>query len=178
MTRPPQTQKQSAIVGLATPTLEQDTVQAHEVVATTNAEYNRMAAAYRRGTADPDVSQNIAALLEAIEGEAPYVILDLGCAPGRDLRQFNALGHEAIGLDGSDELCAMARANTNCEVLHQDFLTLDLPPVSFTRFTPWPLTPITKCNFAASGVEFVRVPTERQHAVQLVHRTVCVVVHR
>ena len=133
-------------------------MQAHEVVATTNAEYNRMAAAYRRGTADPDVSQNIAALLEAIEGEAPYVILDLGCAPGRDLRQFNALGHEAIGLDGSDELCAMARANTNCEVLHQDFLTLDLllrgpatqthddesgTSFGFTRSrtsrTPWPL---------------------------------------
>ena len=73
-------------------------MQAHEVVATTIAEYDRMAAEYRRGTADHDVSQNIAALLEAIEGEAPYVILDLGCGPGRDLRQFTALGHEAVGL--------------------------------------------------------------------------------
>ena len=72
--------------------MEQDTVQAHEVVAITIAEYDRMAAAYRRGTADHDVSQNIAALLEAIKGDAPYVILDLGCGPGRDLRQFTALG--------------------------------------------------------------------------------------
>ena len=106
-------------------------MHAHEVVAITIAEYDRMAAEYRHGTADHDVSQNIAALLEAIEGEAPYVILDLGCGPGRDLRQFTALGHEAVGLDGSGELCAMARANTDCEVLHQDFLALDLPSARF-----------------------------------------------
>ena len=112
---------------MSEPTLDQDTVQAQEVVAITIAEYDRMAAVYRRGTADHDVSQNIAALLKAIEGEAPYVILDLGCGPGRDLRQFTALGHEAVGLDGSAELSAMARANTDCEVLHQDFLALDLP---------------------------------------------------
>ena len=62
---------------MSEPTLEQDTVQAQEVVAITIAEYDRMAAEYRRGTADHDVSQNIATLLEAIEGEAPYVILDL-----------------------------------------------------------------------------------------------------
>ena len=67
---------------MSEPTLDQDTLQAQEVVAITIAEYDRMAAVYRRGTADHDVSQNIAALLEAIEGEAPYVTLDLGCGPG------------------------------------------------------------------------------------------------
>ena len=111
---------------MSEPTLDQDTLQAQEVVAITIAEYDRMAAVYRRGTADHDVSQNIAALLEAIEGEAPYVTLDLGCGPGRDLRQFTA-----VGLDGSAELSAMARANTDCEVLHQDFLALDLPSARF-----------------------------------------------
>ena len=111
---------------MSEPTLDQDTVQAQEVVAITIAEYDRMAAVYRRGTADHDVSQNIAALLKAIEREAPYVILDLGCGPGRDLRQFTA-----VGLDGSAELSAMARANTDCEVLHQDFLALDLPSARF-----------------------------------------------
>ena len=104
---------------------------AHEIAAVTIAEYDRMAAAYRRGTADHDVSQNIAALLEAIEGEAPHAILDLGCGPGRDLRRFTELGHEAVGLDGSGELVAMARADTDCEVLQQDFLALDLPPARF-----------------------------------------------
>ena len=106
-------------------------MKAHEVAAITIAEYDRMAVTYRRGTADHDVSQNIAALLEAIEGEAPHVILGLGCGPGRDLRRFTALGHQAVGLDGSIELVAMARAETACEVLHQDFLALDLPPVQF-----------------------------------------------
>ena len=106
-------------------------MQAHEVTAVTIAEYDRMAEAYRRGTADHDVSQNIAALLEAIEGEAPHAILDLGCGPGRDLRRFTELGHEAVGLDGSGELVALARDETGCEVLHQDFLALDLPRARF-----------------------------------------------
>ena len=116
---------------MSEPTPVQDAVQAQEIAATTIAEYDRMAAAYRRGTADHDVSQNIAALLEAIEGAAPHTILDLGCGPGRDLRRFTALGHEAVGLDGSAELAAMARAETDCEVLHQDFLALDLPSARF-----------------------------------------------
>ena len=106
-------------------------MQAHEITAITIAEYDRMAVAYRRGTADHDVSQNVAALLQAIKGEPPHFILDLGCGPGRDLRTFTALGHEAVGLDGSGELVAMARAETDCEVLHQDFLALDLPLARF-----------------------------------------------
>ena len=133
---------------MSEPTLDQDTVQAQEVVAITIAEYDRMAAVYRRGTADHDVSQNIAALLKAIEGEAPYVILDLGCGPGRDLRQFTALGHEAVGLDGSAELSAMARANTDCEVLHQDFLALDLHPPASTGSSQMPRC--STCRVASS----------------------------
>ena len=82
-----------------------------------------MAEAYRHGTADHDVSQNIAALLDAIEGEPPYAILDLGCGPGRDLLAFTELGHEAVGLDGAAELVALARAETDCTVLLQDFLS-------------------------------------------------------
>ena len=116
---------------MSEPTPEQDAVRAQEVTAITIAEYDRIAAAYRRGTAEHDVSQNIAALLDAIERDAPHVILDLGCGPGRDLRQFAALGHEAVGLDGSGELAALARITTDCEVLHQDFIALDLPAARF-----------------------------------------------
>ena len=116
---------------MSEPTPVQDAVKAQKVAAITIADYDRMASAFRRGTAYHDVSQNIAALLEAIEGEAPHVILDLGCGPGRDLRRFTALGHEAVGLDGSAELAAMARTETDCEVLHQDFLALDLPSARF-----------------------------------------------
>jgi trans-aconitate methyltransferase len=78
-----------------------------------------------------DVSQNYASLLHAIENDPPYSILDLGCGPGRDLRHFRSLGHNAVGLDGSKEFVAMARSYSGCEVLHQDFLAMVLPQSRF-----------------------------------------------
>jgi len=98
---------------------------------TTIAFYDRFARAFWNGTRDHDVSQNYAALLDAIEGDPPYCILDLGCGPGRDLGYFRSLGHEAIGLDGSRQFTAMARAHSGCEVLHQDFLAMQLPESRF-----------------------------------------------
>jgi len=97
----------------------------------TIAHYDRQAEAFRVGTRDHDVSQNYAALLDAIEADPPYAILDLGCGPGRDLRHFRSLGHEAVGLDGSQEFVAMARAFSGCEVLHQNFLAMALPECRF-----------------------------------------------
>ena len=99
--------------------------------ATTLAHYDRHARSFWDGTRDHDVSQNYAALLDAIEAAPPFSILDLGCGPGRDLHYFRSLGHEAVGLDGSKEFVAMARAYAGCEVLHQDFLALDLPAARF-----------------------------------------------
>ena len=93
--------------------------------------YDRSAQAYWEGTRDHDVSQNTAALLDAIEGDPPYSILDLGCGPGRDLQFFRSLGHDVTGLDGSKKFVAMARAYSECEVLHQDFLAMDLPEGRF-----------------------------------------------
>src|SRR5215210_3366846 len=98
---------------------------------TTIAFYDRFARAFWNGTRDHDVSQNYAALLDAIEGDPPHCILDLGCGPGRDLGYFRSLGHEAIGLDGSSQFIAMARAHSGCEVLHQDFLAMQLPESRF-----------------------------------------------
>ncbi len=93
--------------------------------------YERSAESFRAGTADHDVSQNRDALLAAIEGAPPFRVLDLGCGPGRDLAAFRALGHEPVGLDGCAAFVAMAREATGCEVLHQDFLALDLPAARF-----------------------------------------------
>ena len=93
--------------------------------------YDQHAQQFFAGTRDHDVSQNIAALLAAIEGAPPYTILDLGCGPGRDLKTFSALGHQAIGVDGSSCLAAMARQFSGCEVWQQDFVRLDLPPAYF-----------------------------------------------
>lgn len=98
---------------------------------TTLSYYNQNAEAFRRGTADHDVSQNMQALLRHIRGEPPFQILDFGCGPGRDLKTFSQLGHVAVGLDGSESLAAMARADSGCEVWQQDFLALDLPPARF-----------------------------------------------
>jgi len=93
--------------------------------------YEHTAEQFFAGTIDHDVSQNIAALLEAIEGEAPYHILDLGCGPGRDLKAFTQLGHHAIGVDGSARFVEMAQAFSGCVAWHQDFVALDLPPSAF-----------------------------------------------
>jgi SAM-dependent methyltransferase len=93
--------------------------------------YDQHAEQFFAGTIDHDVSQNIDALLGAIEAPAPFVILDLGCGPGRDLKTFSELGHCAIGVDGSAEFARMARAYSACEVWQQDFVALDLPPAMF-----------------------------------------------
>jgi SAM-dependent methyltransferase len=107
------------------------TAQTSEISTRTIAHYNVRAAGYWAGTREHDVSQNVAALLAAIELPPPWTILDLGCGPGRDLLTFKRLGHHVIGLDGAPEFVAMARANAGCEVWHQDFLALDLPRARF-----------------------------------------------
>jgi len=93
--------------------------------------YNERAEAFREGTRDHDVSQNIAALLQAIECRPPFTILDFGCGPGRDLKVFSELGHVAIGLEGAARFALMARSHSGCEVWEQDFLELDLPESRF-----------------------------------------------
>lgn len=97
----------------------------------TLAHYDARAADFWEGTRDHDVSQNLSALLQAIEAPPPFMILDLGCGPGRDLQTLRALGHVAVGLDGAPRFVAMARAHSGCEVWQQDFLRLDLPAARF-----------------------------------------------
>ena len=93
--------------------------------------YNQRADDFWKGTHDHDVSQNVAALLQYIEGEPPFTILDFGCGPERDLKMFAGLGHIAVGLDGAARFADMARAHGNGDVWQQDFLKLDLPDNHF-----------------------------------------------
>ena len=97
----------------------------------TVAHYNDRAEDFFSGTISHDVSQNIAALLQYIDAPTPYVILDVGCGPGRDLKTFRQLGHVAIGVDGSERFVEMARAYSGCEVWRQDFLKFALPDAYF-----------------------------------------------
>ena len=94
-------------------------------------DYGRRVCQFWEGTRDHDVTQNTAALLDAIEAAHPFTILDLGCGPGRDLQYFRSLGHEAIGLEGARGFVDMAQAHADCEVLHQDFLFMELPQERF-----------------------------------------------
>ena len=50
-----------------------------------------------------------------------------GAGLGGTCHYFRSLGHNVTGLDGSKQFVAMARAYSGCEVLHQDFLAMDLP---------------------------------------------------
>ena len=53
--------------------------------------------------------------------------------PGAEVtaERVRALGHEAIGLEGSPSFAAMAREHSGCEVWEQDFLALQLPAGRF-----------------------------------------------
>ena len=115
--------------------------------AATIADYDAVAAAFDAGNKDHDVSQNIDALLGPIaagragralggvaadQGDERPVIVDLGCAGGRDLVALTARGCEAWGVEGSPAFCALARrAAPGCTVLEQDFVDMDLPAETF-----------------------------------------------
>ncbi len=96
----------------------------------TLAHYDTIAESFRERTHDHDVSQNINALLEAMDMPAPADILDLGCGPGRDLKQFAARGHRPVGVEGAAAFARMGR-EAGFEVWEQNFLNLDLPPARF-----------------------------------------------
>jgi SAM-dependent methyltransferase len=108
-----------------------DPQELQKITAATLGHYERYAEQFWLGTHDHDVSQNIAALLGAMTVPPPFTILDFGCGPGRDLKQFADRGHRAIGLDGAKNFVEMAKAHSGCEVWHQNFLKLDLPESFF-----------------------------------------------
>ncbi len=101
------------------------------LTSTTIGFYDDHAPAFWDGTKNHDVTQNYNALLDAINAEPPFTLLDLGCGPGRDLAYFQGLGHIVIGIDGSTQLAHMARAHSGAEVWVQDFIDLDLPDAHF-----------------------------------------------
>ena len=113
-----------------------DTIKLSEedLTATTSrtlANYESRAPWFWEGTKDHDVVQNIEAVLRHIQGDAPFSILDFGCGPGRDLLAFKERGHTPVGLEGCASFVEMAKNHSGCDVLHQDFLKLELPEEFF-----------------------------------------------
>ncbi len=102
-----------------------------ETAAVTLDHYNRHAESFWHSTREHDVTENRQALIQSLDGPGPYKILDFGCGPGRDLKCFRDMGHEAIGLEGSERFVDMARPFSGCEVWCQDFLRLHLPAEYF-----------------------------------------------
>jgi trans-aconitate methyltransferase len=103
-------------------------IKASELTQKTLNHYSANPLGFWQGTKDHDVTQNINALLNNIQGSGPYTILDFGCGPGRDLKYFKDLGHEAHGLDGCPEFCEMARSYAKTKVFHQNFIDVNLAP--------------------------------------------------
>ena len=93
--------------------------------------YDNNALSFWQGTKYHDVTQNYQAFLSQFPAAKKLDILDFGCGPGRDLAYFKSLGHRLVGLDGSEAFCNMARENTGCHILHQQFLKLVLPDQSY-----------------------------------------------
>jgi SAM-dependent methyltransferase len=93
--------------------------------------YNQHSESFWQGTKDHDVSQNRDALLKHLHGKGPFRILDFGCGPGRDLKAFKDMGHEAVGLEGAERFVEFAHRYSGCAVWLQDFLALQLPAEYF-----------------------------------------------
>jgi hypothetical protein len=73
------------------PTITLNSHDLESVAGKTLQHYDQRAEDFREGTRGHDVSQNIAALLQPIEGDPPFAILDFGCGPGRDLKALVTL---------------------------------------------------------------------------------------
>jgi SAM-dependent methyltransferase len=111
--------------------MEQRTEELGEIETLTLSHYDQNAEAFWNGTKDHDVTQNYEAFLAPFPKDKKLDILDLGCGPGRDVNYFKSLGHRPVGLDGSEVFCSMARRYTGCQILHQKFLSLELPMHAF-----------------------------------------------
>ena len=111
--------------------MEQRTEELDEIETLTLSHYDQNAEAFWDGTKGHDVKRNYEAFLAPFPEDKKLDILDLGCGPGRDVNYFQSLGHRPVGLDGSEVFCSMARRYTGCQILHQKFLSLELPRHAF-----------------------------------------------
>lgn len=85
--------------------------------------YDEHAAAFTADTVTTDMSSIQEAFIRQLEPGAH--ILDLGCGSGRDTKLFLSKGFAVTPVDGSAEMCTIAKANTGLEVRQLLFKDLD-----------------------------------------------------
>lgn len=90
---------------------------------TTLSYYNLNAKDYSNSTVNADVSGIQNRFLSFLHPKAN--ILDFGCGSGRDTKYFLAKGFQVDAIDGSTELCEIARAYTGVPVKNMLFQNLD-----------------------------------------------------
>lgn len=85
--------------------------------------YNKNANAFASGTKDVDFSEIQSLFLSYLSDGAR--ILDFGCGSGRDAKSFHEKGFLVDAVDGSEELCVLAREITGLPVQQMLFSELD-----------------------------------------------------
>jgi len=76
--------------------------------------YEANASAYAAKADDLDMAIYQARLISRLPPRAR--ILDVGCGSGRDAAAFSAAGHTVLAVDGSEAMCAVARARGGFDV--------------------------------------------------------------
>ena len=92
--------------------------------------YDRAAQEYAQRHSDPF---SIRAMMQPFIRRLPKggLILDAGCGPGRDARVFAEMGYVVIGIDYSQEMLRLARAEGRLDVRLMDMRDLDFNDESF-----------------------------------------------
>ena len=85
--------------------------------------YDNQAQDFFDSTVSADVSLLYERFLKYIQANGH--ILDFGCGSGRDTKAFHDMGYTVSALDGSEELCKLAREYSGIPVKCADFLSLN-----------------------------------------------------
>ncbi len=91
--------------------------------------YESNAESYHAQTSAVDPSSFLLPLAKRLKPGA--TILDLGCGSGRDLRWFKEQGFAPLGCERAPSLARLARAQSGCEVLVEDFTQHNWNAASF-----------------------------------------------
>ena len=85
--------------------------------------YNKNAKYYCDKTINANMVKQYEMFLKYIKESGK--ILDYGCGSGRDSLYFKNLGYEVFPIDGSEEICKIAREYTGLDVKCMDFFDLN-----------------------------------------------------